>query len=130
MEQIPVTTKSGKILRVPDLIELSGFKIPTRYNPTLIADKGSIGEYCERTIGITLDSNLSPQKSLWAYSHEVVEAIIDLHHLDPESKMPEEVKEAFALGFYQVLLQYELFVQDSTNTKGDQGNANTRKRTG
>lgn len=120
MDKIPVTTRSGKILRVPDMIELSGFKIPTRYNPTLITDRGSSGEYCTRNVWIELDSTISPQKSLWAYSHEYVEAIIDIHHLDPNDEMPETVKEAFALGIYQILLQHEIFIQEPTDmtTKG------------
>jgi hypothetical protein len=96
------------ICRIPESITLSGFRIKTLYNPTLLADRERYGEYCSRTMTITLDSNLSDQRKALTYVHELVEAIKDINHVD----MDESTIQAVGIGIHQIILQNNiLFAQ-------------------
>lgn len=95
-----------EVMRVPDCVELNGFPVKTKYNPTLLADREIFGEYCTRMMDITIDSNLSPNRTLLTWSHEIVEAIISINHLSIED---EEVKQAIGISIYQLLMQHKKF---------------------
>jgi hypothetical protein len=89
------------MIKIPAEIEIEGFLIKTIYDPTLLADRERFGEYCSRAMTITLDSNLSVQRTCLAYAHELVEAICDINHLD----MDESTKQALAIGYLNILPQ-------------------------
>jgi hypothetical protein len=96
------------ICNIPETITLAGFRIKTIYNPTLLADRERYGEYCSRTMTITIDSNLSQQRKALTYVHELVEAIQDIYHLD----MDENVIQAVGIGIHEIILQNNiLFAQ-------------------
>jgi hypothetical protein len=87
-------------MKIPASITLFGFEIKTAYNNTLLADRERYGEYCSRTMTITLDKNLSEQRMALVYCHELVEAIADINHLDIE----EQDKQAMGIAIYQIIL--------------------------
>lgn len=86
-------------MNIPSSIVIFGFEIKTQYDTTLLADRERYGEYCSRTMTITLDSNLSEQRKALAYCHELVEATVDISHIT----MEEQDKQAMGLMLYQVI---------------------------
>jgi len=91
-------------MKIPDSITLFGFEIKTAYDPTILADRGHYGEYCSRTMTITLDSNLSPQRMSLTYCHELVEAIEDINHL----RLDEQEIQTMGIAIYQILEVFPL----------------------
>lgn len=91
---------------IPPSITLFGFEIKTVYSPTLLMDRGIYGEYCSRTMTITIDSNLSDQRKALNYCHELVEAVRDINHLD----MEEREVQAMGLALYQVIEMAPIFI--------------------
>lgn len=93
-------------MKIPESITFNGMTFPTKYNPTLLADRERYGEFCGRLLDVTLDSNLSPQRTALSYCHELVEIIVAINHLDIED---ESAKQAIGMGIYQIIQQADKF---------------------
>jgi hypothetical protein len=93
-------------ITVPEVITLNGFPVKTTHNPTLLADRELYGEYCTRKMEIDLDANLSHNREVLAYFHELTEAIININHL---AISDEQEKQAIGISIYQILMQHEKF---------------------
>ncbi len=96
-------------MRIPESIMIDTFEIKTLYDKTLLADRERAGEFCSRQLTITLDANLSPQRSELAYFHELVESIICIYHLSDISDQEEEQKQAIGIAIRNIMLQHKKF---------------------
>jgi hypothetical protein len=96
-------------MKIPESVYIDSFEIKTLYDNTLLADRSRYGEYCERGMTITLDSNQSPQRMQLTYFHELVEAIVSIYHLSELNDDEEEQKQAMGIAIRTLMLQHKKF---------------------
>jgi hypothetical protein len=90
---------------IPRSITLVGLEIETKYDENMLSDREFFGEWCPRTMDITIAKNAVSQRQLLAYCHELVEAIVDIYDID----VKEREKQALGLAFYELLMQGKLY---------------------
>jgi hypothetical protein len=88
----------SKNLKIPESIKILGNEIKVKYDPSLFADRERYGEYCSRSMTITLDGTLSPQKTYLIFCHELVEAMSDIFLINIE----EHQTQAFAVALNDI----------------------------
>jgi hypothetical protein len=96
-------------MKIPESIYIDSFEIKTLYDNTLLADRERFGEWCGRTMTITLDANLSHQRMQLSYFHELVEAIISIYHLSEMNDNEEQQKQAMGIAIRTLMLQHKKF---------------------
>ena len=90
---------------IPETVTLCGLEIKTVYEAHMAADYDRWGDFSNRTHVIALEKDMSVQKTLLTYCHELSHAIVEIHAL---KDMEESDIQAIGLGIYELLMQGKL----------------------